>query len=98
MTGRPRRTYRRVSDAFDLLRDAGGRLHTIAPEHYLDGTRDDVKPDLWQTSLDTMMAACIATEKLLKMLAKRAGLPEPDSNLAQFDKRPITSDPERASI
>ena len=74
MAGRPRRTYRRMADAFALLLDAGGRLHTIAPDHYLDGTREDAKPDLWQSSLDTMIAACIATEKLLKMLAKQAGL------------------------
>ncbi len=43
------------------------------------------------------MTACIATEKLLKMLAERAGLPEPDSNLAKYDKGRITSDRERAS-
>ncbi len=94
MAGRPRRTYRRVADAFDLLCDAGGRLHTVAPDKYLDGTPEDATPDLWQNSLDAMMAACIETEKLLKTLAKRAGLREPDSNLAKYDEQLVTSDPE----
>ena len=31
-----------------------------------------------------MMTACIETEKLLKMLAQKAGMPEPDSNLAKY--------------
>ncbi len=57
MAGRPRRTCRRAADAFDLLRDAGGRLHTLAPDHHLDGNREDAMPHLWQNSLEALMAA-----------------------------------------
>ena len=99
MAGRPRNMYYKVSNAFDVLRDAGGQLHTAAPDRYLRGAREDVIPDLWQSSLDAMMAACIETEKLLKMLAQKAGLPEPDSNLAKYanDLRTISC-PESVSI
>ena len=91
MRGRPRRSYRRVSDAFDVLRDAAGQLHTVAPDRYLDGYEGPA-PDFWRTSLDAIMAACVETEKLLKTLAKKAGHPEPDSHLADLVAKPVTSE------
>ena len=95
MAGRPRMKHRRVSDAFDELRSAGGILLTACPDEYLDGSRDDTPLSLaWSDSVDAMMAACSETEKLLKLLAKKAGLPPPDSNLSDSDEQPVTCDPD----
>ena len=82
MAGRPRRMYYKVSNACDVLRDAGGLLHTAAPDKYLDssyeGPTDDpwrrALDDPWCRTLDTVMAAIIESEKLLKILAGGAGL------------------------
>ena len=93
MAGRPRRTCRKVLNAFDVLLDASGQLHTAAPDKYLDSSYEGSTDDPWRRALDAMMAACIETEKLLRILAKNAGLPEPDSHLAESAEKPVIYNP-----
>ena len=50
---------RKVSDAFDVLLDAGGRLHNAAPDQYLDSLYVGPTDDPWRCALDAMMTACI---------------------------------------
>ena len=94
MAGRPRMKYKRVSDAFDGLRSAGGILLTACPDEYLDDSKDDSRADTplsnaWSDSVDAMFAACSEVEKLLRLLAEKAGLPPPDSNLSEPDDQPV---------
>ena len=95
MAGRPRMKHRRVSDAFDELRSAGGILLTAAPDEYLNGDFEGETPlsNAWSDSVDAMMFACSEVEKLLTLLAKKAGLPPPESNFSGSDEQPVTSDP-----
>lgn len=88
--------HRRVSDAFDELRSAGGILITAAPDEYLDGSFEGDTPlsNAWSDSVDAMFTACSEVEELLKLLAKKAGLPPPDSNLSESDEQPVTCDPD----
>ena len=60
MAGRPRMKYRRVSDAFDELRSAGGILITAAPDEYISGEFKGDTPlsNAWSNSVDAMMFAC----------------------------------------
>ena len=97
MAGRPRRMYRKVLDAFDVLLDAAGRLHNAAPDKYLDSLYEGPMDDPWRRALDAMMAACVETEKIARILAKNAGLPEPGSHLSEFAEKSIISDPEPAA-
>ena len=98
MAGRPRMKHRRVSDAFDELRSAGGILLTACPDEYLDGSREDTPLSLaWSDSVDAMFTACREVEKLLKLLAKKAGLPPPDSNLSEPEDQSVTRDREPTS-
>ena len=96
MAGRPRMKHKRVSDAFDELCSAGGILMTAAPDEYLNGEFKGDTPlsNAWSDSVDAMMFACSEVEKLLKLLAKKAGLPPPDSILSESDDQSVTSDPE----
>ena len=96
MAGRPRMKHRRVSDAFDELRSAGGILLTAAPDEYISGEfKGDTPLSLaWSDSVDAMMFACSEVEKLLTLLAEKAGLPPPDSNLSRSDDRPVTPESE----
>ncbi len=95
MAGRPRMKHRRVSDAFDELCSAGGILLTCAPDEYISGEFKGDTPlsNAWSDSVDAMMFACSEVEKLLKLLAEKAGLPPPDSCLSKPDEQPVTSDP-----
>ena len=81
--------YRRVSDAFDELRSAGGILITAAPDEYLNGDFKGETPlsQAWSDAVDAMMFACSETEKLLKLLPEKAGLPPPESNLSESDEQ-----------
>ena len=91
--------HRRVSDAFDELRSAGGILLTAAPDEYISGEFKGDTPlsNAWSNSVDAMMFACSEVEKLLALLAEKAGLPPPDSNFSGSDDKPVTSDHESAS-
>ncbi len=95
MAGRPRMKHRRVSDAFDELRSAGGILITAAPDEYLNGNFEGETPlsNAWSDSVDAMFTVCSEVEKLLKLLAEKAGLPPPDSNLSKSDDQSVTGDP-----
>ncbi len=86
--------HRRVSDAFDELRSAGGILITAAPDEYISGEFEGDTPlsNAWCDSVDAMMHACSEVEKLLRLLAEKAGLPPPDSRLAEPDDQPVTSE------
>ena len=92
--GRPRMKYKRVSDAFDELCSAGGILLTAAPEEYLNGDFEGDTPlsNGWSDSVDAMMHACIEVEKLLTLLADKAGLRPPDSNHSEPDDQSVASD------
>ncbi len=98
MAGRPRRMFYKMSKAFDVLLVAGGQLHTAAPDKYLDPAYEGLLDDPWRRALDATMAAIIESEKLLKMLAGNAGLPEPDSRFAKLFGKPVTSDLEPAAV
>ena len=93
MAGRPRLKHKRVNDAFDELLSAGGILMTAAPDEYLDGSFEGDTPlsNAWSDSVDAMMHACSEVEKLLALLAEKAGLPPPDSRLSEPDDQPVTS-------
>lgn len=77
------------SDAFDELRSAGGILITAAPDEYLSGDFQGETPlsQAWSDAVDAMMFAYSETEKLLKLLAEKAGLPPPESNLSESDEQ-----------
>ena len=61
---------------------------------YLSGEFEGDTPlsNAWSDSVDAMMHACSEVEKLLKLLAEKAGLPPPDSNLSGSDDQPVTRD------
>ena len=82
MAGRPRQLHKRVSDAHDHIRTAGGILVTVAPETYFDGTfsRESALSKAWTGTVDAILAACDESEALLELLRERAGFPpEPES-------------------
>ncbi len=96
MAGRPRMKHRRVSDAFDELRSAGGILLTAAPDEYISGEFKGDTPlsNAWSDSVDAMFTACGEVEELLKLLAEKAGLPPPESHFSGSDDQPVTCDPD----
>ncbi len=99
MAGRPRMKHRRVSDAFDELRSAGGILIPAAPDEYISGEFKGDTPlsNAWSNSVDAMMFACSEVEKLLKLLAKQAGLPPPESHLSESDDQSLTCHSEKCA-
>ncbi len=88
--------HKRVSDAFDELCSAGGILMTCAPDEYISGEFKGETPlsKAWSDSVDAMMFACSEVEKLLTLLAKKAGLPPPESHFSRSEDQPVTCDPE----
>ena len=63
---------------------------SVAPDEYFDGDFKGETPLslAWSDSVDAMMHACSEVEKLLKLLAEKAGLPPPETNLSDSDERP----------
>ncbi|MCH8853351.1 MAG: hypothetical protein IID41_11980 [Planctomycetes bacterium] len=63
---------------------------SVAPDEYFNGDFKGETPFslAWSDAVDAMKHACIEVEKLLKLLAEKAGLPPPETNLSDSDERP----------